>query len=175
MIFSNKLIFIIAGEKQSGKTSFLLQLLLRFASANLNTAGFVSLHQPVDDSYTIQNIQTQEEVRLMQRVGTFEKRPHHFELQPEGVKTGLHWIQQLLKHPPQLAVMDEIGVYELSGKLWNEGFTQLVNAPIPLIFSTKTKHVKVIMERWNIEPAAVFYPDDFNNPEKAFNQIKNLL
>ena len=111
----------------------------------------------------------------MQRVGTFEQRPHHFELHPEGVKTGLHWIQELLKYPPQLAVMDEIGVYELSGKLWSEGFTHLVNTPIPLIFSTKTKHVKVIMERWNIEPAGVFYPDDFDNPEKAFNQIKNLL
>lgn len=175
MEFANKPVFIIAGERQSGKTSFLLHLLHKLANADVAIAGFVSMHQPADDSYTIQNIQTQEEVRLMQRIGTFEQRPHHFELHPEGVETGLHWIQQLLKHPPRLAVVDEIGVYELSGKLWSEGFTQLVNAQIPLIFSTKIKHVKVIMERWSIEPAAIFYPDYFNNPEEAFNQIKKLL
>jgi predicted metalloenzyme YecM len=31
------------------------------------------------------------------------------------------------------------------------------------------------MERWNIEPAAIFYPDDFAFPEQAFEQIKNVL
>ncbi len=175
MVFANKSIFIVAGEKQSGKTSFLLQLLLLLANNDLTANGFVSHRQPVDDSYTIQNIQTREEIKLMQRVGTFEQRPDHFELYPEGVKTGLQWIEQLLENPPRLAVIDEIGIYELSGKLWSEGFTRLVNAPFSLIFTTKSKHVKAIVERWNIEPAAVFYPNDFSHPEKAFNQIKNLL
>lgn len=175
MIFKNKQIFIIAGEKQSGKTSFLLHLLHMFSSANLTTAGFVSLHQPADDSYVIRNIQTGEEVRLMQRIATFEERPHHFDIYPEGVKTGLQWIQTLLNHPPQLAVIDEVGSYELSEELWWEGFMELINASVSLIFTTKTKHVKAIMERWNIEPTAIFYPEDFDNPENAFNQIINLL
>ena len=175
MVFANKSIFIIAGEKQSGKTSFLLQLLRMLTNTGLSTAGFVSLHQPAGDSYTIQNTQTREEVRLMQRIAGFNERPHHFELFPEGIKTGMHWIQQILDHPPDIAIIDEIGSYELSGELWYQGFTRLVNAPSSLIFTTKTKHVKAIMERWNIEPAAIFYPDDFTHPEKAFNQIKNLL
>ncbi|GAB1402874.1 MAG: hypothetical protein PHX54_08885 [Lentimicrobiaceae bacterium] len=77
MVFSNKSIFIIAGEKQSGKTGFLLQLLRIGANTDLTIAGFVSLHQPADDSYTIQNIQTREEVRLMQRIAGFNERPYH--------------------------------------------------------------------------------------------------
>ena len=175
MVFKNKQIFIIAGEKQSGKTSFLLQLVRMFANTSITTAGFVSLHQPLNDNYTIQNLQTYEEVSLMQRIAEFDQRPKHFEVHPEGVKTGLNWIQEVIKHPPNLAIIDEIGSYELSGELWSEGFTQLVNAPLSIIFTTKTKHVKAIVERWNIEPAAIFYPKDFDNPEKAFNQIKILL
>lgn len=175
MAFAKEPIFIIAGEKHSGKTSFLLQLLRMFTHTGLNTAGFVSLHQPEDDSYTIQNIQTREEVRLMQRLAGFNERPHHFELFPQGIKTGMYWIQQILDNPPSIAVMDEIGSFELSGKLWAEGFTRLVNAPFPLILTTKTKHVEAIMERWDIEPSIIFYPDDFGHPEKAFNLIKNLL
>jgi len=175
MVLTNKSIFIIAGDKQSGKTSFLLQLLRMLNSTGLTTSGFVSLHQPADDSYTIQNIQTRQEVRLMRRIAGFNKRPHHFELFPEGIKTGRHWIQQITDYPPDIALIDEIGSYELSGELWAEGFTRLVNAPFPLILTTKKKHVEAIMERWNIEPAAIFYPDDYTQPEKAFNQIKNLL
>ncbi len=175
MVFAKEPIFIIAGEKQSGKTSFLLQLLRMLDNAGLTTAGFVSLHQPADDSYTLRNIQTQEEARLMQRIAGFKEHPHHFELFPEGIKTGMHWIQQILDKHPDIAVIDEIGSYELSGELWCEDFTRLVNAPSSLIFTTKTKHVEAIMERWDIEPAAIFYPDDFAFPEQAFEQIKNVL
>lgn len=175
MVFANKPVFIIAGEKKSGKTSFLLHLLHMFSDANLLAAGFVSLHRFADDSYAIRNIQTGEEVRLMQRIATFENRPHHFTIYPEGEKAGLQWIQMLVNNPPQLAVIDEIGSYELLGKLWWEGFSELVNAPVSLIFTTKTKHVKAIMERWNIEPSAIFYPEDFNHPEKAFNHMKSIM
>lgn len=175
MVCANKSIFIIAGEKQSGKTNFLLQLLRMFDHTDLTVSGFVSLHQAEDDSYTIKHTQTYQEVKLMQRIADFDHRPQHFEICPEGVKTGMHWIQLLLKHPPHLTVIDEIGVYELSGALWHEGFTQLVNAPSALVFCTKVKHVKAIVERWDFEPAAIFYSEDFVYPEKAFQQIKNII
>ena len=175
MAFTKEPIFIIAGDKQSGKTSFLRQLMRMLDNSGLTMAGFVSLHQPADDSYTLQNIQTHEEVRLMQRLAGFNERSHHFELFPEGIKTGRHWIQQILDQPPNIALIDEIGSYELSGELWAEGFTRLVNAPFPLILTTKSKHVEAIIERWSIEPASIFYRNDFAYPEKAVDKIKKLL
>ncbi len=175
MAYSKKPIFIIAGEKQSGKTTFLRQLLREIAKKGIITGGFVSMHQQDEDSYAIRNIQTGEEVSLMQRVASFQRRPYHFKIHPAGVEAGRRWIAQLLQQPVHMAVIDEIGGYELAGELWCEGFTGLINSPIPVLFTIKTKHVKAIVKKWNIEPVFIFYPDDFINPKKACKRIENIL
>ncbi len=175
MSTTNKSIFIIAGEINKGKTTFMLQLLNEFASKGMTTGGFVSMHDEANDSYAIHNVQTGEEVLLMERVATFQQRPFHFKIHLLGVEAGGRWIGQLLQQPLDIAVIDEIGGYELAGELWYEGFTSLINSTIPLLFTTKTKHLKAIVEKWKIEPAAIFYPGDFLNPQKALKQIYNLL
>lgn len=170
-----KPIFIIAGEKESGKTSFLLQLINLLRDKGRVVEGFVSLHDVVNDIYSIKNIRTNQEVPLMQRMGSFRQRPHHFTLFSKGVEVGKSWIDTLVQTPPTIAVLDEIGSYELSGELWCDGFTKLVKSALPILFTCKQKHLKAVLEIWNIEPTLIFYPDDFIDAQKAFEQMDGLL
>lgn len=137
--------------------------------------GFVALHDLQTDSYQIKNIVTNEESLLMQRVASFDERPNHFKLFSKGVELGNNYINNLLSHPPDIAIVDEIGGFELSGKLWSSAFTQLVESSIPIIFTTKTKLLDRVMEKWKIVPTHIFHSADFGSPENALERIKIAL
>lgn len=170
-----KPIFIVAGEKGSGKTTFLLHLLTMLQKKEFKIGGFVALHNFEDDSYSIKNVATNKEIPLMQREVPLEQEFSSFELFPESVTAGSNWINELLLHPPDVVAIDEIGRFELMGDLWSKGFTKLVKSKMPLIFTTKTKYVEQILKKWNIIPALVFDSSDFEHPQKAFDQMMRFL
>lgn len=170
-----KPIFVVSGEKESGKTTFLVRVLSLLQMNGFAVGGFLALHDVDLDCYQIKDIKTNEVYPLMQRVATFEKRPHHFKLFSEGVEMGNDCIKELLIHPPDIAIVDEIGGYELRGKLWNSSFTQLVESSVPLIFSVKERLLDKVMAKWSISPSHVFSSADFNSPGKAFECIKRFL
>lgn len=170
-----KPIFIVSGEKESGKTTFLLNILSLLQMNDFVVRGFVALHDIDSDCYEIKNVKTKEVSPLMQRVASFEKRPHHFKLFSEGVEMGNDCIQELLVHPPDIAIVDEIGGYELRGKLWSMSFTEVVESSVPLIFTVKDRLLNKVLSKWNLEPTHVFNSTDFNDPDKAFKLIKRLI
>lgn len=170
-----KSIFVVSDEKGSGKTTFLINILSLLQANGFAVGGFLALHEVESDWYKIIDIKTNKVSPLMQRVATFEKRPHHFKFFPEGVEMGNDCIKELLMHPPDIAVIDEIGGYELRGKLWNSSFTQLVESSVPLIFSVKERLLDKVMAKWSISPSHVFSSADFNSPGKAFECIKRFL
>lgn len=170
-----KPIFIISGEKNSGKTTFLLNIISLLRYNNFSTAGFVSLHDYQTDSYEIKDLSSNEHYPLMKRIASFEKRPHHFKFFQDGIEIGNECMKEILVNFPNIAVIDEIGRFELSGELWSDNFTQLVNSSIPLIFTTKSKLLNEVLEKWDISPTIIFSSVDFTNHQKAFKQIIQYL
>lgn len=170
-----KSVFIIAGEKKSGKTSFLIDVLSLLQTNGFVVGGFVALHEFEFDCYQIKDIKTNEKTPLMQRVATFDMRPNHFKLFSEGIEMGNNCIQELLVHPPDIAVVDEIGGYELRGNLWSNSFKQLVESSIPLFFTVKERLLDKVIAKWSIKPTLIFNPADFGDSDKAFERIKRFL
>ncbi len=138
-------------------------------------SGFVSFHELQSDCYQIKDIKTNEELPLMQRVSTFEQRPKQFKFFSDGLELGNNCFKELLTKPPDIAIVDEIGGYELAGELWSSNFTQLVDSSIPLIFTTKEKLLEKVVKKWNIKPTLIFQAADFGDPQKAVEQIKSFL
>ncbi|HLW07897.1 MAG TPA: nucleoside-triphosphatase [Marinilabiliaceae bacterium] len=170
-----KPIFIVAGEKGSGKTTFLLNLLRILQKEGHQMGGFVAIHQLQSDSYLIKNIQTNEEILLMQRLAAFDQHPNHFKFFSEGVEVGNEWIKELLSNPPGIVVVDEIGRFELAGELWSSSFTKLVASSVPLIFTTKIKYLEDVVKKWKMNPTLTFHADDFSMPQHAFERMKKFL
>ena len=151
-----KPVFIISGDKGSGKSTFLATVLSLLQMNGFVVHGFVALHHLESDTYRIKNVTTNEEF-------------------PEGVEKGLIWMEEMLEQSPDIAVIDEIGGYELQGRLWSDGFTRLIESDTPLIFTVKTKHLHQVIEKWHIDTAFIFEPADFGNPIKIFEKIKELV
>lgn len=170
-----KPIFIISGDKGRGKSTFLIDILSLLQMDGFIVSGFVALHSFESDYYMIKNVANNEESLIMQRVADYKKRPDHFKIFPEGLEKGLTWIEELLDQSPNLAVIDEIGGYELRGMLWSSAFTRLVESDIPLIFTVKTKHLDEVLKKWNIDPSIIFNSDDFDNSKKAFEKVKKWM
>lgn len=170
-----KTIIIISGDKGSGKSTFLLEVLSLLRNDGVVVKGFVAIHEFETDSYLIKNEATNEEALILQRVGGYEKRPYHFHIFEEGVEKGLSWIEEILEQPPNIAVIDEIGGYELQGNIWCNCFTRLVESDIPLIFTVSTKHLEQVIKKWNIEASIILDSDDFDDPNKAFEKIKEWI
>ena len=170
-----KTIIIISGDKGSGKSTFLLDVLSLLKNEGVVVKGFVAIHEFENDSYLIKNVATNEEALILQRVGGYEKRPCHFKIFEKGVEKGSGWIEDILKHSPNIAVIDEIGGYELDGKLWSNGFTRLVESDIPLIFTVSTKHLEQVVKKWNIDSSIIFDSDDFGDPNKKKKKIKEWM
>ena len=137
--------------------------------------GFAAVHEFETDSYLINNVSTNEEALILRRVGGYEKRPYHFKIFEEGVEKGSDWIEDILEQSPSIAVIDEIGGYELNGKLWSDSFTRLVDSDIPIIFTVSTKHLEQVIKKWNIDASIIFDSDDFGDPNKAFEKVKKWI
>ena len=170
-----KLTLIISGEKGSGKTTFVNNLIGHIKSSGLIVGGFIASHEFLSDCYFIKNLKTNEKTLLMKRVATHDKRPNHFKLYAKGVEMGNNCINNLLEQPPDMAIIDEIGRYELDGELWNISFTKLIESSIPLIFTTKANLLDEVVEKWSIKPTIIFQVEDFDDSQKAFERIKKLL
>lgn len=170
-----KSIFIVSGGKESGKTSFLIDIISLLQKSGFVAGGFVALHDIESDCYQIKDLRTNEASPLMQRVASFEKRLLHFKFFPEGIEMGNNCIKELLIHPSDIAIVDEIGGYELRGELWSNSFTQLVESSIPLVFSVKDRLLHKVVSKWDIEPTYVFSSANFSEPDKAFERIKRSL
>ena len=170
-----KTIIVISGDKGSGKSTFLLEVLSLLRNDGVVVKGFAAIHEFETDSYLIKNVATNEEALILRRVGGYEKRPYHFHIFEEGVEKGSDWIEDILEKSPDIAVIDEIGGYELDGKLWSNGFTRLVESDIPIIFTVSTKHLEQVIKKWDIDASIIFNSDDFSDPIKAFEKVKEWI
>jgi nucleoside-triphosphatase THEP1 len=104
-----------------------------------------------------------------------QNRPNHFEIYPDGIITGKHWLKELMKKTPAIVILDEIGYFELAGMVWHDEFLMMAKANFPLIFSTNHKNLKAITGKWNIQPSAIITPVEFNTPENTLVLIEKLL
>lgn len=170
-----KSIFIICGDKGSGKSTFLKDILSHLRTDGFVFNGFVALHHLESDSYVIKNLITNEESLIMQRSAGFEKRPNHFKIFPDGVENGNIWIDGIIKQSPNIAVIDEIGGFELQGKLWHDGLTRILESDISLIFTVKTKHLDEVIKKWKIHNAVVFNTADSVDSKMAYEKVKGSL
>lgn len=170
-----KPIFIISGEKGSGKTTFLLNILSLMQKEGFAVGGFLALHEIESDRYLIKNIKTNEKSLLMQRIAAFELRPNHFKFFPAGVEMGINSMKEILNTPTDIAIIDEIGGYELRGELWSRSFTRLVNSSVPLLFTVKDRLIDKVIAKWRIEPSLIFTPADFIDYNGAFERMKKFF
>mgnify|MGYP000350145820 CR=1 FL=1 len=171
----NPMIFITSGAKGSGKTTFQHQIAKQLQQKGIQIGGFLAFHDFQKDSYSIYNIETEKILKLSQRKPESENSDDPFQFNPHAIMQGRRWITNILNETPDLVIIDEIGIYELNGMVWYDEFTRLCNSSIPLLFSTNIYWLPMIQKKWDINPAYIFYPENFKYPKQAADQIFKWL
>jgi len=155
-------VFIISGSSGEGKTSLLKEVITSLTNENICVRGIYAEGLWEDDSrsgHTLVEIGGKHRMTLCSNKITKgwikEKR---FYFNPEAINNGISILKNVLSLNPQLIVVDEIGPFELQGKIWASAFRTLLNsASCPILITTKQKLVQAVVEKFTI-------PDYFEFP-----------
>ena len=171
----HKSVFIITGEIGSGKTTFLLKLIEELRREALSLAGFAALSVPEDGpsgSFNILDLVSGKILPLASRRFTEGWEQHgRFYFNPAGILMGKNILEDALIINTDLIIVDEIGPYELDGKIWSESLTRLLAGQSCSILLVVREHlVSQVIQQWSIKDAMVIEFGQLK-PDQAANMI----
>jgi nucleoside-triphosphatase THEP1 len=169
---NHKPLFIITGETGSGKTTFLLGLIEELRENGLSVAGFAALSDPEDGpsgSFNMLDLASGKILPLASRKFTEGWEPSGtFYFNPEGIQLGINILEDAMMADNDLIVVDEIGPFELEGKIWAGPLTRLLESqPCPILMVVRKPLVAQVMQHWNLMDAIIIDPGQTRPDEAA--------
>lgn len=171
----HKSVFIITWETGSGKTTFLLKLIEELRGEALSLAGFAALSVPEDGpsgSFNILDLVSGKVLPLASRRFNKGWEPiGNFYFNPEGMLMGTNILEDPLINNNDLIVVDEIGPFELDGKIWAESLTRLLAMRSgPVLLVVREQLISQVMDKWSLTDAMIIEFGQLR-PEQAATMI----
>lgn len=173
----NRQIFIITGEQGEGKTTKLKKVAAKLKAQNVPFTGFLAegeWENGVRKTFTISDINTGEKKLLCtNEAGETLIPAGRFFFSPEALDFG----KQVMRHPEKglLVIVDEIGRFELDGKIWANAFQSLIkDLDNPVLFTVRKRFLDEVITHFGIEDPLIF---NCNEEDYAIAQaiIKNIF
>jgi nucleoside-triphosphatase len=77
-----------------------------------------------------------------------------FYFSPDALMAGKHYLSSLSFERTELLILDEIGPYEMEGKLWAEDFSRIISGNHPPLFvSMRTTMIRKATDHWSLHKA----------------------
>jgi len=155
------MVFIISGKQGEGKTSRLIEVVELLRKAGKKPVGFVadgSWKDGLRDSFTIRNIQSGASTPMCRstRVEGWQKEGR-FYFNPQAIDSGNKWLSQIETHKADFTVVDEMGIFELDGKIWHPLFQRLLDdAHCPLIITVRESIVEKLIDKYKLSAVEIF-------------------
>ena len=171
----HKQVFIITGQTGSGKTTFLMSLIDQLRGKALSIAGFAALSVPEDGpsgSFNILDLVSGKILPLASRRFSEGWEPiGNFYFNPEGMLMGKNILEDPLINNNDLIVVDEIGPFELEGKIWAESLTRLLAMRSgPVLLVVREHLVSQVIQQWSLTDAMIIEIGQLR-PEQAATMI----
>jgi len=168
-------IFILTGNPGCGKSSFLMGLVERVRNMHLHVTGFVApsiLHEDASRSYDFRDLSSGETMPLASRViseGWLKVGSFYFN--PEALRLG----NRILMDPDicefDLVVIDEIGPFELEGRIWADAVNHLLeNCKCPMIWTVRKQLIQKVIHMWKLENVEIIDLET-HSPDHAAGMI----
>lgn len=148
-------VFIISGSSGDGKTSLLKKLIDNLKSKDLNILGFLAegkWDNNVRSSFDLIEIETNNRLELCSNILNNEWiKEGRFYFNPKAINEGKLIIEKCILNNPYLIIIDEIGPFELQGKIWAFSFEKLLKSTsVTIIITAKQKLIPQIISKFNI-------------------------
>ena len=158
-------IFILSGEKGSGKTSILQKLLPELKLKNLTVTGILQIGLWKDDlryGYDILNIESGITIPLC-RINAPDAgiTAGPFKFYPEAIQFGKNALKVSTVAHYDVAIIDEIGPLELSGSGWANSLNDILQSfSGTMIIVIRNSHINDIISKFQITPSAIWNSDE---------------
>jgi nucleoside-triphosphatase THEP1 len=162
-------VYILTGETGSGKTTFLLQL-VRNLKPYLTIAGFAAVSVPEGGTrgrYDLLDLASGMSLPLASANSPWGwTSPGRYAFNPEAVRMGRRILEDALTESTDLIAVDEIGPFELAGKIWADPLTRLLQRPHPsVLLVVRQSLVTPVKQKWSLEDAVILdilriHPDE---------------
>jgi len=147
-------ITIISGEKHSGKTTKLLEIINELKSKNKTCAGIVAigiLKNNNRHSFNIQDITTQKNMLLM----SVDENPKlkkigRFYINPLGFKFGEQVLTKAINSNTDYIIIDEIGTLEINEDGWFYILKNILKTEQKIIFTVQNKLINQLIKKFNV-------------------------
>ncbi|MBU1012462.1 MAG: hypothetical protein KKG99_05610 [Bacteroidetes bacterium] len=148
-------ITIISGQKQSGKTTYLVNFLKINKADGNNYEGFVALgtfKNGVRNSFSLINISTNDEMLFMnsEPISNAPKQGK-FYINPEGIAFGENILKKALNSDCKGVVIDEIGPLELNNEGWAGQFKLLLNTDKEIVITVRTSLIQRVISFFELK------------------------
>jgi nucleoside-triphosphatase len=153
-------IFIISGEINSGKSTFLGGVVIALQLQRTVVGGFIAdkhFRGNGDFSYVIRDVQTGRSMPLASKESTEGwVKTGNFYFNPQAVAFGNELLAPSQHKDSSLIIIDEIGPFELEGKMWADGVSRLMTTTrLPMIWVVRSGLVDQVISKWNISKPVI--------------------
>ena len=156
-------ITIIAGDREEGKTAFLMKMVEDLIAGGKKVSGFYAIG--IHDSegkrkgFLIRNIATGEEAEFCISNGSPNwEKVGRFQINPVGLAKGYEWMAQAKVTGSDILVIDELGPLEMSGKGWSDLIGKILQEyPRPMIWTVRRSLAEKMAVRWNVGKVDIIF------------------
>lgn len=156
-------IFILTGHQGEGKTTKLQEIITFLKLKELDVFGFIAIGQwenNVRSRFHIKDINSGKNYLLCNR----ERKPGTtsgtFIFVEQTIKTGEQIIAEGMKRANALAIIDEIGRFELKEMVWYPSLLKLKQENFPTLVAVRKSLLKSIIDKFDFESPVVFSLED---------------
>ncbi len=152
-------VFIIQGKQGEGKTGKLKALVHLLQPSLPGVFGFYApgeWENGLRKAFRIIDIASGRQHLLCTRKGRTGISKGTFVFNPATLQEGEHILRNGIQQHGALAVVDEIGRYELQGKVWHDILIVLLENKIPVLMTVRENLVEKIISHFQITHPVIF-------------------
>ena len=150
-----KEIHIITGERGSGKSTFLKEVIAFLQNGGIRVGGILAIgswKENLRDKFELIDLLTGDQLLFCQREPVHGwDQVSHFYINPAGQYFGEKALHVEHLKTADVIVIDEVGPFELQGKGWALSLGQILNQHhVPLVLIIRTNLIDQVIKFWNL-------------------------
>lgn len=171
--------FIITGEQGEGKTTLLLQILADLTNQEIRMRGFAApgyFTEGIRSGFDILDVHSGRTVELCSAIPSENSTQYgRYYFRSVGLAFGKEILRQPLSDQVDLLVIDEVGKFEIAGKVWGKSIDQIMRIPCPpMIWTVRRSFIDAVTSRWPVQRQRIIDVGSENHNE-IIHEILNEI
>ncbi len=171
---------IVTGEVAEGKTSILIDLILRLKKKKMNIGGVYSpriIENGQTVGYKLVSVETGEQLNyLKMKQDKNSAGIGRFEIDYTAIDWGNQTLSVENVKDKDIIIIDEVGKLELNNNGWKNSLENLLNLPdLHIVLSIRREYVQRVVENFGITDYKVFLVSDKVNINKRIEKLITSL